>query len=321
MAFPQLQRACMSLHLHPPPSTPQSSIDGLGPVALFRTPGTCGELLQGALDGQDFMVNCPIDLYASAAAVATPGAGVSGEALDNFGKAAATVRLLLARRGLAQAGLALRLHSAIPRGKGMASSSADAGAALGAAAACLGLRLPEAEAAQLLTSVEPSDCTVYSGIAHLNFLTGKLFEQLPVPAGLRVLVLDAGGQVETLQFDRARARAVYAQAREPLAHALQRLLQGLRSGQLSEVGAAATTSTELSQRILPKPVFTELQAARADWPVLGINCAHSGTVLGLLYAEAPERGAQLRHRVQSLFGNDLQVLGDHQVIGGGSHAG
>jgi uncharacterized protein involved in propanediol utilization len=48
------------------------------PVHCRRAPGTCGELLQGFLAGRDFMVNCPIDLYATAHARAsgTPGLNV-----------------------------------------------------------------------------------------------------------------------------------------------------------------------------------------------------------------------------------------------------
>jgi L-threonine kinase len=57
-----------------------------------------------------------------------------------------------------------------------------------------------------------------------------------------------------------------------------------------------------------------------ELPVLGINCAHSGTVLGLLYGGAPGRDELLRERVQRCFGADLPVIGDFNVIGGGNHA-
>ena len=32
-------------------------------ITRVKAPATCGELIQGAIDGQDFLVNCPIDLF------------------------------------------------------------------------------------------------------------------------------------------------------------------------------------------------------------------------------------------------------------------
>lgn len=308
------------LTLTSPVNAPSASMPAVPRPQRYRTPATCGELLQGALDGQDFMVNCPIDLYATALTTPAPVSGVALDGLADHGKARATVQLLMSSRGLGPRGLRLRIDSPIPRGKGMASSSADAGAALAAAAASLGVSLSEVEAARLLTAIEPSDCTLYGGIAHLNFLTGELIERLPVPHGLRVLVLDDGGAVETLAFDRARARAVYARHADALRAALQQLRHGLREGRNDLIGLAATRSTELSQQILPKLTYQALRDVSVDWEVLGINCAHSGTVLGLLYEDAPERGERLREAVQRVFGPDLAVIGDHRIIGGGSHA-
>ena len=31
-----------------------------------RVPGSCGELIQGQLDGQDFLISCPVNLYSQA---------------------------------------------------------------------------------------------------------------------------------------------------------------------------------------------------------------------------------------------------------------
>lgn len=288
----------------------------------WRAPGTCGELLQGAIGGRDFMVNCPIDLYATALATATERPGLHIEDASAHGKVLATLQLLH-RRVLASSkridGVGLMMQSPIPRSKGMASSTADASAALAAFSAYHGISLTEREIARLLTSVEPSDCTHYAGIAQVNFFNGDLIERLPVPAGLKVLVVDCGGEVETLTLDRARARAVYARHEDRLAAALLLLKKGLRSGCNHSVARAATESTELSQLILPKAMLPELRRLRAQLGVLGFNCAHSGTVLGLLYTGAPGRDEVLRDRLQRTFGADLPIVGSFNVIGGGSH--
>ena len=41
-----------------------------------RAPATCGELVQGAIDGCDFLVNCPIDLYATASVATVDDGGL-----------------------------------------------------------------------------------------------------------------------------------------------------------------------------------------------------------------------------------------------------
>jgi L-threonine kinase len=294
-------------------------------VHRWQAPATCGELFQGALDGQDFMVNCPIDLYATAQATATPHDGLDLRDAKAYGKVMATLHQLAARWSGQQdrepGGVALQLDSPIPRSKGMASSTADASSALAAVAACQGLTLNEAEVARLLTAVEPSDCTNFRGIAHLNFLSGALLDRLPVPRGLRVLVVDCGGEVDTVHFDRDRARSVYAEHSDRLRAALKVLKRGLCSGCNRSVGLAATQSTKLSQLILPKPCFPELRALASEWGLVGINCAHSGTVLGLLYDDdAPGYEQQLRAHLAREFGQALQVIGDFAVVGGGNRA-
>ncbi len=293
-------------------------------VHRWQAPATCGELFQGALDGQDFMVNCPIDLYATAQAAPAPHAGLALRDAYAYGKVMATLQQLAcsaqARQDRAPDGISLTLDSPIPRSKGMASSTADASCAVAAVAACMGLTLDESDVARLLTAVEPSDCTHFEGIAHLNFLNGQLLDRLPVPRGLRVLVVDCGGEVDTLHFERDRARAVYAAHSERLRAALRLLKRGLCTGCNRSVGAAATESAALSQIILPKTGFADLCALAPQWGLVGINCAHSGTVLGLLYEQAPGREEALRAGVAHAFGDTLQVIGDFAVVGGGTRA-
>ena len=48
-----------------------------------------------------------------------------------------------------------------------------------------------------------------------------------------------------------------------------------------------------------------------------LNCAHSGTVLGVLYRADAEVRDRLLAAVGAEFGADLDVLGDFAVIGGG----
>lgn len=63
--------------------------------------------------------------------------------------------------------------------------------------------------------------------AEVNHLSGKLHALWPAPRGLRVLVVDSGGSVDTVAFDRERARAIHAEHRDAVRRTLSRMRCGL----------------------------------------------------------------------------------------------
>ena len=281
-----------------------------------KAPGTCGELVQGFIDGRDFLVNCPIDLYAHAHATFSTQAGLHLADADRFSKIRDAIALAEYEWGF-NVSHSLRLESDIPRGKGMASSTADLTAALCAITLSCQRQISPRMFASLLTEIEPSDCVHFQGIAHVNHLTGDLIETLPMPQGLRVLVVDCGGEIDTIGFDRAKARGVYLQHKAQIAGALDLLTRGLQAQRNDWVAQAATQSAALSQLIHHKPQFDEMVRLAQDAGALGVNCAHSGSVLGLLYAASDTLEDVLRERVERAFGASVCILGDHQIIGGG----
>ena len=99
--------------------------------ATVRAPGVCGELAQGVIEGIHFLVTCPIDFYSRVTVdLYSDGPGV--EAPDGCDKTAAAVRRALSQLKNAKVRAKLTINNPIPRGKGMASSSADLAAAIAA---------------------------------------------------------------------------------------------------------------------------------------------------------------------------------------------
>lgn len=282
----------------------------------YRAPGTCGEFVQGHIRGRDFLVNCPIDLYAYAEVGTADHDGLHIERESDYFKIRDTLTLAAYELFLPLRH-SVKVSSHIPRGKGMASSSADIGAALSAYLHACGQQVSPQIFARLLTEVEPSDCVHFAGIAHLNHLTGDLLESLPPPSGMRALIVDCGGEIDTLCFDRQRARAVYRNHEDCITEALQILKQGLRSNDPAVIAHAATMSATLSQQIHRKPQFEDLLACTMDKGALGVNCAHSGSVLGILYREDSRLTHELRETVRREFGHSLTEVGDYRIIGGG----
>ena len=123
-------------------------------------PGTCGELAQGMLDGILCMVTCPIDVYSTATVELSPGeSGISAPA--DSPKARRAVSATLDYLGAAGMEARLSLDSRLPRGKGMASSTADVAASITATGAALGRELSPAQVAEIALGVEPSDGVMF----------------------------------------------------------------------------------------------------------------------------------------------------------------
>lgn len=286
------------------------------PLTRMRAPGTCGEFVQGAIDGRDFLVNCPVDLYSYASVYDSVAPGLQLSNAGSFNKIADAISLAT-QEFLLDLRHRVSIRSDIPRGKGMASSTADLTAALAALCHSVALPLTPQAFARLLTEIEPSDCTHFEGIAHVNHLTGDLLDSLPAPDGMRVLVVDCGGEIDTIDFDRERARHVYRQQPHAIREALDLLKRGLRQHNPQWVADGATLSAQISQQIHFKPQFEELLQVARRWGALGVNCAHSGSVLGVLYRASDRLKDSLRTQVENHFGRTLAVVGDHAIISGG----
>ena len=234
-----------------------------------RVPGSCGELLQGWHAGEPFLVTCPIARYTTVRASATlPGIVGLGE------KARRALQLYLSEAGIDKLPFGMRLTSEMPRGKGMASSSADIAAVLAAASFALGQPLAPEAILRLAVQVEPTDAVFLAGIVCLNQVTGhvqRTYRSLSYP---QLTIFDTGGTVDTA--------ACHAETVGQEAHPWEPLLAALAQGE-RRLAEAATQSARWNQAVLPKDTLGALlQEARACG-ALGLVAAHSGTVIGVIW--------------------------------------
>lgn len=279
-------------------------------------PGTCGELAQGRLDGIDAMVTCPIDL----GAIATVDVGIgTGRVRAPAGarKARQAVELALAALERPDLDACMRLESSLPRSKGMASSTADVAAAIAATAAALGASLSPRRQAGLALAVEPSDGVMLPGIALFDHLDGRIARTLGPPPPMRVLVLEFAGEVDTEAFNAGtRANGVYhddGRFRE----ALELIAAGLANGDPRQIGEGASLSSQLNQCVLPKPRLSDAMKLGNDAGALGVNVAHSGTVIGLLFEADAERIAWAAYSARQRL-PEVVAIHDCRMIGGGA---
>lgn len=260
--------------------------------------GTFGELVYGEIDETPFLVTVPIPWGTRATFVHT------SEPLQVWPahrrKARSAVQALLTLWGKSTTG-ALMVHSTLPIGKGMASSSADMMAALRAVAAFFGRRLTAHDFAQVCASIEPTDGIMFPGVAAFDPVRGQLLERLgPVPAAIIVGVL-GHGRVNTENHH--RQREPYSPVhQDQLRHAVSLLRRGLKRQHLDLVGEAGRISAEVEWQRHADPTISALMDL-AKIESTGVIIAHSGTVRGLLVSASTTR-ARLRRLEQKLWSVD-----------------
>ena len=297
------------------PAEPCGTANLVGRGAAWA-PGTCGELAQGHLDGIAVMVTCPIDVGSKAIVELSYGSGcVKGPA--GAPKARRAVESTLDLLGRPELNARLQLQSALPRSKGMASSTADVAAAIAATATSLGATLSPRRQAELALAIEPSDGVMLPGIALFDHLGGRIARTLGPPPPMRVLVLEFAGEVDTESFNAGtRASGVYQDDGRFL-KALELIAAGITNCDPRQIGKGATLSSRANQVLLPKPRLPDAIKLASDSGALGVNVAHSGTVIGLLFDDDAQRIAWAAHSARQRL-PEIVAIHDCRMIGGGA---
>src|SRR5438552_6590361 len=110
--------------------------------------------------------------------------------------------LALARLGLPLTGAILDVDCRLPEGRGLASSTADVVATARAVSDATGLHLEPGEIAELAIQIEPTDGVMWDGVVAFNHRAGRLLRHLGPLPDMRVLGIDLGGTVDTIQFNK-----------------------------------------------------------------------------------------------------------------------
>lgn len=286
-------------------------------TAMARAPGSCGELAQGMLDGNYFLVSCPIDMYSTATVEISPGSG-RVTAPPDAPKSRRAVELALARSGRRDVDAHLGLSSPIPRGKGMASSTADISASIAATASAVrpDAEISPDEIASIALQIEPSDSVMLPGIALLDHKSGSMMRTLGAPPPMRVVVLDFGGNVDTLAFNGVNRDRALSRLEAQFGEALSLVEAGIRAGNPEAIGEGATLSAVANQQLLYKPQLDTVLRLAEEVGAVGVNAAHSGTVLGMLFEDDDSLAENAVSRAwNSLFG--IRRIYNRRIVSGG----
>ena len=225
-----------------------------------------------------------------------PGSGLTVSPATKS-KAAALTAILLTEMGRPADG-SLVLHSTIPEGKGLASSSADLVAAARAVTAAVNRSVPAERLGVLLADIEPTDGVMYPGVVAFDHRRGVHLRTLGRLPAFEVVAVDQGGRVDTVAFNRT-APGYGPSERRRYTRLLDELTVAVGRGDLATVGAIATESATLNQVRLPNRNFAALRELCRAVSGLGLAACHSGTMVGVLLDPRDHRyRAQLAEAVR-----------------------
>ncbi|MYW01560.1 hypothetical protein [Streptomyces sp. SID3343] len=250
-----------------------------------------GEILQGVFERDEgglthAVVSLPFpSLHACATFVPGRAAGVTVSPAWKT-KAAGAARETLRRLGVREGGR-LSVHSSIPVERGMGSSTADVVSAIRAVARAHGTTLTEEDVAALAVRAEGASDGVMFGHRAVLYANrdGYVLEDLggPLPS-LEVLGFDVGGpDVDTIALP---AREYHASEIEQLRDLRSMLRRAVTEADCALLGRTATASARLNQRFLPQAALPLGERICRDSDGIGVQVAHSGRVLAVLFDPA-----------------------------------
>lgn len=279
-----------------------------------KAPGSCGELVQGTIEGQNFLITCPIDVYSQAQIISS-----ASTVLPEYQKAAAAMEMTLRYLGVTPQNDSILIQSELLIGKGMASSSADISAACQATALRYGKRLTADEIAAIALAIEPTDAIFYPGIMMFDHVAGKISRCLGNPPPIDIVILDVGGEIDTLSFNRRQDLIDRNQSKEQAVKlAVDLVAAGIKQGDSRLIGEGATISALANQSILYKPYLEQIIEIGKYYGAVGVNAAHSGTVLGVLFpAGCGEVHEPCMEQILAACEGNVQYIRTARLISGG----
>jgi uncharacterized protein involved in propanediol utilization len=269
--------------------------------------GHHGELVQGVFECDDAilrrgLVSLPCRRHKSKATfrlTRTPTIDVTPEARV---KALRAAERTLSFLGSACGGH-LQIESDVPLSQGMGSSTADVVAAILAVHDSLHKESSVHEVMRLAVCAETAcDSTVFTQQAVLfaqrDGLVIEAFRRALPPIDIVSVDVDPGSTVETLDFEPATYNSVEVEQFRVIRSLLRRAVD---TTDLDLLGRVATASARINERFLLKPGLAEIERIGRRFDALGVQVAHSGTLVGLMFnPNAPGSPANVEQALSAL---------------------
>lgn len=271
--------------------------------------GSCGELIQGWLGDSQKLVSYGIDRFSKV----TLQTGLASKEIkpkveEAIQRTQDYLKIPIGNREQ----LSFMVNSELPIAKGMASSTADIAAACQATAAYYGRKISRDEIIDICLAIERTDSILFPTLTLFEQKNGSVRESSGWAPQFYVVVLEPDETLETEVFHSQENERLFFQQRELFAEVYQYYVGAVKEKSLKMLGEAATQSALLNQEILAKPYFSELMKLRQYHQWLGVNVAHSGSVVGLMIEKAEEIPAVLEVIKKSTVSRWYSKVSVHQ---------
>jgi len=261
-----------------------------------------GEILQGAVEDADGrlrygLVTLRCKIFSSEAVFLPDDTNVVVVAPSWRVKAQRAAELALARLDGNCRGGRLLIRSNIPPRWGLGSSTSDVVAVIQAVANTFGVNISTELTAEIAVQAEiASDSTMFGDRAvFFGFRDGHIIEDFGGRFPPLVVVgfnTDKGAGVDTL----SQPLACYSTEEiETLRSLVESLRLAVQRQDASLVGKVASASARINQRHLPKCHYNYFEKLVERVGALGLQVAHSGTVVGLLF---DPQASELEQRIE-----------------------
>lgn len=170
--------------------------------------------------------------------------------------------------------------SRIPLGRGMGSSTADLALLAAGLKKLSGQQYEPGWLAEILPAIEPTDSTLFPEITIYEQNAGSCWQQLgnfQKQPRSRVLALGQPGNEDTVASRRSRPKPPDTSA------CFNLLKKAVKQNNIELLGRAATCSSRRWLKRLDYPGLEEILEAKQNFGCAGINIAHSGNVIGIIY--------------------------------------
>ena len=284
---------------------------------VVKVPGSCGELWQGVLDGTHLLITCPVNVY-SYVEINIDESISRIKAPDDKYKSREAMRKVLDYFGMHKCGGEICINSKIPQEKGMSSSTADIVGTCIATAEALGRDLTPLKIAEIAVSIEPTDALMFEDMLAFDHISGGIREYIGPAPEMDILIIDLGGRINTLEFN-IRRNEILKKSNNALElrEAYELVKDGIRGKDIYMLGKGATMSAEFNQKILYKRELMDLMKIANELGACGINTAHSGTVVGILFSPGQVDMQTVVCRIEKRFKAKFTFYVTKLVNGGG----
>ena len=243
-------------------------------------PGSCGEIVQGLVDGQNFLITCPIALYSEVTVQLAEKERFLTKT-HNI-KSYTAAQKVLEYFEVKNCTIKLHINSQIPRGVGLSSSTADITATCLATAKALKKTISPDTIADIALSIEPSDGIMYPGAWIFDHIYGRRREELGQIPDMDVYIINTGEHIDTLIFNnRHELKMLNINKEKQVKEALALAYEAFDREDKRLLGDAMIKSAISHQPILYKEHLFEIIALGKEFGAIGVNIAHSGSALGI----------------------------------------